>query len=208
MRRYLAKPSRMDRRFWRCTTVLDQGPVGACVGYAWKYKLLAAPFMVGTGPEACQIYAEAQTRDDLPDTPPGDGTTVRAGAKYLQELGYIGEYVWAFSVDDVAQWLLLRGPVVLGLNWYAAMDEPDSHGLLHLYAQDDLRGGHAILALGVDVPARRVRLLNSWGTAWGDKGRCWIGFDDLDNLLALDGEACAATELRIPLVVQTSEESG
>jgi C1A family cysteine protease len=31
-------------------------------------------------------------------------------------------------------------------------------------------GGHAVLAVGYDNPARRFILRNSWGTAWGQNG--------------------------------------
>lgn len=53
-----------------------------------------------------------------------------------------------------------------------------------------LLGGHAIVAHGVSVTRRTVRLHNSWGPYWGINGEADISWDDLDRLLHEQGEAC------------------
>jgi C1A family cysteine protease len=37
---------------------------------------------------------------------------------------------------------------------------------------------------------------NSWGKGWGQKGRAWITFNDLEALIEDYGEACVATEIK------------
>lgn len=78
--------------------------------------------------------------------------------------------------------------MVLGIDWYNDMFDPDADGLLHVTG--GVAGGHAILANGVSLKRRQVRLENSWGVNWGVDGHAYLGFDDLGTLLAGDGEAC------------------
>lgn len=202
MRKYLtAPPPPLQRRLWTMSSVLDQGNVGACVGYAWKGKLLAAPFIYQGGLTALTIYKGAQMLDDDPQTPPAEGTTVRAGAKYLQGKGLLGEYVWAQSQGDIVDWLLYKSPLVIGMNWYATMMKTDRKGQIKVDPQSEIMGGHALLALGIDRQrgvGGSIRLLNSWGKNWGQNGRCWISIPDVMTLVGLGGEACAAVELKAP----------
>lgn len=69
-------------------------------------------------------------------------------------------------------------PVVLGIhvddNFYKLMDDKiykkwagvgvGKHGL------------HAITAVGYDDAKSAVRLMNSWGIRWGDRGYCWVDY--------------------------------
>ena len=44
-------------------------------------------------------------------------------------------------------------------------------------------GGHAVLAVGFGLLKRRkyVKILNSWGTEWGDRGYSWVNEDYLSE---------------------------
>ncbi len=97
------------------------------------------------------------------------------------------------AVLSLAAWLLVMalgyaGPVVLGLNWYTGMMDATADG--QIMKSGAVEGGHSICAFGVNVPQRRIKLINSWGKDWGDEGRCWISYDDMEALLAEQGEAC------------------
>jgi hypothetical protein len=208
----IAKPDPRDRRFlmrdarpapatlpayryYRAGPVLDQGATSSCVGHAWRGWLSAAPLMTRTGPDAFAIYHGAQTMDEWE----GEnylGSSVRGGAKYLQQLGHVASYLWAFNAQDIATWLLAgHGSVVLGINWYEAMFDPDRLGIIHKAGA--LAGGHAILCVGYSQPHGLFRLVNSWGGGWGEHGRAWISGEDLESLMAEDGEAACGTEQRI-----------
>lgn len=41
-------------------------------------------------------------------------------------------------------------------------------------------GGHAMLLVGYDDQRGAYRVLNSWGTDWGDRGYVWWDYDDFD----------------------------
>ena len=182
---------------WRVPIALDQGNEGACVGFAWTHELAARPAMV-TGLDATfareQVYWEAQRIDpweggSYPGASPNyEGTDVLSGAKVLHKAGYFLEYRWAMNLTDLLLAVGYRGPVVLGVNWYEGMFDTDSTGFIH--ASGYLAGGHAILAYGVSVPGKYIKLWNSWGPSWGEAGSCKISFDDAERLLGEFGEAC------------------
>jgi hypothetical protein len=174
---------------WACGPRLDQGSEGACVGFGWAHELAARPTVIKnvTEVDAHSVYVVARTLDDLPGED-YEGTSVLAGAKAVTKLRFLGEYRWAFSFDDFRQALGHHGPVVLGLDWHEGMMDTDALG--QVAATGDVVGGHCILALGISTRRKRVLLLNSWGPTWGWNGQALISFDDLEMLLAHDGEAC------------------
>lgn len=167
----------------------DQGGNPACVGFAWAHWLACQPIRQYVDPYG--IYGIARYMDEWPGTD-HEGTTIRAGAKMLSALGFIGEYRWAWDLDRVVEAILELGPVVIGTNWHLGMDEPDDAGYLNLAGP--IVGSHATLLSGVDRRRKRFRLKNSWGPAWGTHGHVWLRFGDFDALLAADGEACLALE--------------
>lgn len=173
---------------WRCKTYLDQGSEGACVGFSWAHEIAARPkesiVQVDT---ARKIYQRAQQIDEWPGEA-YEGTSVIAGAKAAVELGAIKEYRWAFGLEDLVLAIGYTGPVILGVNWYSGMFNTDEKGFIK--PDGYLAGGHAILANGVNVKSRYVKLHNSWGPHWGKQGSAYITFDDLNRLLQEKGEAC------------------
>jgi hypothetical protein len=188
--RHLLGPRRLPRTWvWACDRVLDQGSEGACVGYSWSHELIADPVPVADidNYTALAVYHRAQQLDEWPGEN-YDGTSVLAGAKAIVEAGWLLEYRWAFGLADVLETLSYLGPVILGINWYDGMMDPNSD--CYLDVSGGIAGGHAILARGVDVDNQGVLLHNSWGQSWGCDGTAWISWGDLDRLLHEDGEAC------------------
>lgn len=179
---------------WQIGPILDQGPHPWCVAYATKNWLRAAPTETSDGPDVATIYAEAQKRDMIPM--PHDGTTVRAAFAWMQELGRVGEYVWARSAEDVLRWVLLKGSVVIGVDWFSGMSEPDASGLVHLTGR--FEGGHSVLVFEADRDAAMLTLVNSWGNDWSKDGTAMMTVEQLDLLLRRDGEAAAAVEVAVP----------
>lgn len=178
--------------FWRTGPVLDQGNTSQCVGYSWRQWLSSWPLPTRDGPQAAEIYAAAQQADEWPGAEPDYyGTSVRAGAKVLAELGHIVQYTWAFDMPTVRKFVLTKGPVVFGTNWYSEMFEP-KNGLVRPRGANE--GGHAYLCIGYTANQRMFRFINSWGAEWGQAGRFWIHEDDVARLITEGGEACAPVE--------------
>jgi len=190
-----AKPLRSFT--WKCDKWLDQGTDGACVGFSWTHELIARPAVVSGVAAAFakeKVYWEAQKIDPWPGgsypgaSPVYEGTSVLAGAKVIQKMGYIEEYRWAFSVQELALAVGYCGPAVLGIPWYEGMFNFLSCGHIHISGQ--VAGGHAILCNGVNVKDRTFKLHNSWGKGWGNSGEALVSWDEMDRLLHEGGEAC------------------
>ncbi len=43
--------------------------------------------------------------------------------------------------------------------------------------QGEVKGGHAMVVVGYDDGRKAFRLINSWGTEWGDGGYVWVTYD-------------------------------
>jgi hypothetical protein len=122
-----------------------------------------------------------------------EGTSVLAGAKVMTARGYIPEYRWAFSIDDLVLAVAHLGPAVVGTPWLEGMDRWDRNYMLR--AEGSERGGHCYLIRGVlmnPVWLREpvFRIANSWGDDWGTSGDAFIRVADFEKLMKQGGEAC------------------
>jgi hypothetical protein len=172
----------------------DQGKTPMCVGYAWAHFIEDGPIThAGAHPvvSPITIYREAQKIDEWPGEN-YNGTSVRAGAKYLKNAGKIASYLWAYDLATLTNTVLNVGPVVVGTNWYYNMFFPDKNGLIK--ATGNLAGGHAYVINGVDTVKQQFKIKNSWGLGWGQQGHAYISFSDMTRLIKEQGEICLATE--------------
>lgn len=193
-------------RTWTLRDSLDQGQEGSCVGHGWAHELAATPIPVPnmTHEYAVEkIYWEAQKIDDweggsYPDADPRyEGTSVLAGAKICQSLGFIDEYRWALSLDDLVLALGHLGPAVIGVEWFEGMFDTDEKGFIHPTGRRS--GGHCLCIIGVAMYRNRDRsidytrsyfiLQNSWGPSWGKNGRCYLTLAEM-MVLWPSGDFC------------------
>lgn len=184
----------------------DQGREGACVEYGFAHELVARPVMVNR--TVVQnviakhgIYWPAQMIDEweggsYPGASPFyEGTSVLAGAKVLTNMGHYSSYHWAFTEKEIALAVGYFGPVVIGINWYTGMFEPNNDGFLSVTGQ--VEGGHCILVHAIDAKAGFYWLWNSWGADWGVGGRAKLSRTNMSRLLMEAGEACLPQRKRI-----------
>jgi len=170
------------------------------VGFACAGELAAKPQAYDvTNETGLKIYAAAQSVDRSEGRNYDSGATVLAGMKACQRAKYFSKYVWCFGIDDTINWIVRRGPVVLGINVYTSMFRPTAEGLWTISGR--LEGGHAILANGFwpnhpkfgDI----LVLTNSWGRDWGLNGRVYLRVEDAARLLSEDGEVAAPTDFPV-----------
>jgi hypothetical protein len=187
-------PSPKSKTWW-APIHLDQGPDGACVGFACCHDLSARPHMIFKGRRFAreELYWAAQKIDKFPGgaypgaEPRAEGSSILAGAKVLKSLGYISAYRWAFDIEDLVGAISWVGPAIVGIPWYSGMFEPKK-GVIE--PTGHLAGKHAILVKGVDLRRKQFKLHNSFGVGWGRLGDCRISFPHLAELLEQNGEAC------------------
>jgi hypothetical protein len=181
--------------FWRAAPALDQGALGACVGFGISGELAAIPVPQRgvTDAWATQLYYTAQRHDGQPGgewpgaEPQRAGSSVLAGMKAATALGAYDSYHWASSELELALAVGHLGPAVLGVTWYADMMTPDEND--YLSVSGDPVGGHCILCIGINVEHNFYTLHNSWGTGWGFGGDAKISRTDMRILLQEQGEA-------------------
>ena len=71
-------------------------------------------------------------------------------------------------------------PFVFGFSVYDSFmsDEVKKTGIMPMPKDDeDMLGGHAVMAAGYDNDTRMFLVRNSWGKNWGDNGYFWMPYD-------------------------------
>ncbi len=171
---------------------LNQGQIGSCTANALCGALDSAPDYAGgvalTEQDAISLYeleTQLEGQPYPPNDPGGSGLMVCKAAK---QRGMISSYKHAFGIDQALAALVLR-PVITGINWYTSFDTPDpASGLVAIASGATVRGGHEVVADGIDADNRLVWLWNSWGTSWGLGGRFCMSFDTWEQLLNERGD--------------------
>lgn len=140
-----------------------------------------------TEADAVSIYSAATRIDDAPGVyPPTDtGSAGLYVAKVAKARGFIRSYAHCFGFDHFAAAMQVS-PMIVGIDWYAAMNDPDKTGLIRV--RGALEGGHEILVRGLNVEKKRVRIRNSWSDGWGMAGEADISFADFTLLLSWQGD--------------------
>lgn len=191
-------PESHYKYYWNNGWWGNQENTPQCVAYSWIHLLEDGSVTQNARPapilDPVSLYNECQQNDEWAGTA-YDGTSVRAGAKVLQAKGFIKEYRWGYSIDELIQCILKVGPAVIGTNWYYNMFFPNSKG--EIFPKGDYMGGHAYLVNGVNVKKKIFRIKNSWGKEWGKNGSATISFKDMEFLISKGAEICVATEVRI-----------
>jgi hypothetical protein len=183
---------------------LDQGQTNHCVGNGCAQWGNTSPVNDDYAEaDAAKIYYAAKVIDGDPGGE--DGTYVRSGMKVLQNMKRLAAYARPSGMPEMTDWILGKGPVTVGTNWYESMFTLDGD---HRAKIDDsvispetgkaVAGGHCYLVLGYD-PSRSNRefeCLNSWGAKWGANGHFFLAQSDMQRLVfSEDGEAWCAVEL-------------
>jgi len=197
----------------------DQGAEGSCVGFGCsamtsitnhRQRLLATGQNITYRYEPRWLYHEAQLIDDWPETPPEEGTSVRAGCEILRARGHrrvqggvvgpenlahgISAYRWAVNHDEVRAAIYANLAVAIGVSWYAGFDAPYQKvpgGDYWISISGGIRGGHCVCLFRMSDSRQAFRVMNSWGAFFPP---VWLSYADLDRLLNEDGEGAVVTD--------------
>jgi hypothetical protein len=194
------KPAKAIRhRVYGPRTVPTQ-KIGCCTGVDQAVKCDAAenrvPRVVLGMPDAVHVYSLATTLDDDGQQyPPADtGSSALYACKAAVQLAWIDRYEWIFNGAAGVLATLAGGQgqpgrcVGVGTWWLEKMFNPDEKTLLVSPAGAKV-GGHQWTITGWEPHYDAFEGLCWWGPAFGHNGRFRIRYDDLDALLADDGDA-------------------
>lgn len=171
--------------------VLDQGDTGHCVGFGCAQWGNTTPVDDDyTDTDGHDLYYEAKVIDKEPKAE--DGSSVHSGVKALVNRKRINTYAWSTAIDEIKAFVLSKGPVIVGTDWFEDQFSPDANGFVT--PTGPLAGGHCYTIIGWD-DADNITFLNSWGSGWGKGGRFHMKATDFKKLITSGFEAAAAVEL-------------
>lgn len=177
-------PRPLPRQAIGCCSGVDQAVKANTVGVRKRGRVL-------TLDDAVAIYSRATQLDpwDGEYLPTDTGSSGLAACKASVERGLIVRYEWLFGgAAQVLAAVEAGHPVGIGTWWYADMFDPDPQS--HLVRPGGARvGGHQWTVLGWEPKLGALAGLCWWGDGFGDRGRFYIRLEDLDELLADDGDA-------------------
>lgn len=191
-------------RMWKRGQQLDQGNTGTCVGHGFAHRMMGSPVRRAYV-DPFEVYRLACTLDPWFENDGGDlnfGTSVDAGAQAALKLGLIDAFFWSFTLAEAEEFVLTRGPLVIGTGWTDRMFEPERvevlPGVFRLCIKPGIGefvGGHCYVLDGRNRTLGTWRVWNSWGLGWGNNGGCMIQDEDLQYLLDTGGEFCWPREV-------------
>ena len=181
-----------------CTPVENQGDQPFCAAYAatsLAESMLWRKNHYHEDIDPVPIYNEAKTIDQHPDE---NGTTLEAALQALINKGYFDKDKYRVKVfggkplgctdglRSVKFAIHEYGCCVAGFNitkeWYSPSFFTDT---IKYNKKSPILGGHAVLICGYTKD--KVRLLNSWGKSYADKGFVWITNDAFNAQFVLGG---------------------
>jgi hypothetical protein len=98
----------------------------------------------------------------------------------------ISEFYVTKSIAGIKSALSKGFPVILAMQIPKSFEECKSSSWRSLsYEQKSMASGHAMVAIGYDdnLNGGSLRIANSWGTEWGDKGKIWINYSEVEYWL-------------------------
>jgi hypothetical protein len=114
--------------------------------------------------------------DELPysDSRCDDWRSVTASAQNKSSSSYRLSSDGDALVDDLRNNIVSGNPVILAIEVCPEFYTPNQGRILE--AKSGVCSAHAVLGVGYDDTIGAVRILNSWGTGWGDNGLAWMDY--------------------------------
>jgi C1A family cysteine protease len=115
------------------------------------------------------------------------------------------EYRRVVSFEDLQSAIASGCPVIFGFEVYQSFESAavEQTGIMPMPRRGErILGGHAVLAVGYDNAKSTVKVRNSWGAEWGDKGYFYMPYAFIQDgkkasdfwVLTKVGAAAAAAE--------------
>ena len=154
---------------------------------AYLRTTMAAMALFGVPPEKYWPYKEARFNEE-------PTAFIYAYAQNYQALLYYRLDVQGVTrqhlLDKIKQHLRMGLPLVFGFTCYTSLNTADNGDIPFPDRNEDVEGGHAVMAVGFDddktitncnnskIKSKGAILIrNSWSEEWGDRGYGWLPYD-------------------------------
>jgi hypothetical protein len=169
---------------------LDQKDKPHCGGFSMAHYGICLPmFSNYSNEDGDKFYYRCKEFDLQPGME--NGTSIRSIANVGKNLGMWKTYAFATTMEEISYWLLNKGPIIFGTNWYNNMFLPDKNNIIH--CTGDLAGGHAWVGIGKDP--EYIHGITTWGPTFADNGKFRIPIKEFEELFKKAGEGIAAVEI-------------
>ena len=136
----------------------------------WPRVALKVMQRDGICPEKVLPYS-ALPQNACLSLPTIQNTYIQAAAEYK-----IKAYARLYGVDDIKQALAAGKLVMAGILVTDNFMSPPANNVIGP-PDGRIYGLHAIVICGYDDSRKAFRMVNSWGTTWGDKGFAWLTYE-------------------------------
>ena len=166
----------------------------SCNSGSYLYKNLDRVKDIGIASWKDMPYNESKC-----DTKPSDTATTNAKCARIldyQKISIHRENIKSIEMQDIKYYLSHGNPIVIGIKVYNGFDNPkmiDGEFFYKEYNENGYRGGHAIVIVGYDDSKNAFKIINSWGTDWGNNGFLWIDYNVFSKIVF---EAYRTTDAR------------
>lgn len=117
---------------------------------------------------------------DRLDVQPSDDLKIRASDLKIEGFRSLPRRDGALDLDAVRAFLAEGRPVVAGFELFE--DFQRYQGGVYQTTDGTLLGGHAMTIVGYDDQKGAFRLVNSWGTNWGEEGFLWLSYESARSM--------------------------
>lgn len=153
---------------------------------SWVYNQINGGVDLGSSPAAALDLIVNKGADTLSSFPyvPGDYLTQPSAASFEHASHFRAKSWYTIDATPTAIKNVLAGHNVVIIVFEVLPDYDNMNATTNTVYDDDTgdsRGGHANVIIGYNDTKGAFRIINSWGTGWGDGGYGWIAYSFISN---------------------------